>query len=247
MKKVGPTWLNKKLNIQGFQLTHESNIGTTHKTELSTTNSVVRTFKAKYDVNIDHPMSHLEFALKYDYFNLAFIKEIFTSVDHQIIVDYIRENLNRKYPRIIGYLYEFNGSKSIEIEITATNYESILNPSRYIIGDSTKITKWKVNDNLLGQNKFCTIIRRTAELSELLDWNIEEAIENLIHEYSPEIFKRASYYLYKKESKSSSKIEKEESSRDRIEKFIALLEEAGQKTFEESLSETELVRLRKKT
>lgn len=243
MKKVGFTWLKEKLNIQGFQLTHESYIGTTDKTELSTTNSVVRTFKSKYDVNIDHPMSHLEFALKYDDFNLAFIKEIFTSVDHQIIVDYIRENPNRKYPRIIGYLYEFTGGKSIEIEITATNYENILNSSRYITGDITKITKWKVNDNLLGQNKFCPIIRRTAELSELLDWNIEEAIENLKHEYSPEIFKRASYYLYKKESKSSSEIEKEEPSQDRMEKFIALLEEAGQKTFEESLSETELVRL----
>ena len=243
MKKVGFIWLKEKLHIEGFQLTHESYIGTTDKTELSSTNSVVRTFKSKYDVNIDHPMSHLEFALKYDDFNLAFIKEIFTSVGHQIIVDYIKENPNRKYPRIIGYLYEFTGGKSIEIEVTATNYENILNSSRYVTGDITKIPKWKVNDNLIGQNKFCPIIRRTAELSELLDWNIKEAIENLKHEYSSEIFKRASYYLYKKESKSSSEIEKEEPSQDRIEKFIALLEEAGQKTFEELLSETELVRL----
>jgi hypothetical protein len=243
MKKVGFTWLKEKLYIQGFQLTHESYIGTTDKTELSSTNSVVRTFKSKYDVKIDHPMTHLEFALKYDDFNLAFIKEIFTSVGHQTIVDYIKENPNRKYPRIIGYLYEFTGGKSIEVDVTATNYENILNSSRYITGDITKITKWKVNDNLIGQNKFCPIIRRTTELNELLDWNVEEAIQNLKHEYSPEIFKRASYYLYKKESKSSSEIEKEEPSQDRIEKFIVLLEEAGQKSFEESLSETELVRL----
>jgi hypothetical protein len=243
MKKVGFTWLKEKLHIQGFQLTHESYIGTTDKTELSSTNSVVRTFKSKYDVKIDHPMTHLEFALKYDDFNLAFIKEIFTSVDHQTIVDYIKENPNRKYPRIIGYLYEFTGGKSIEVDVTATNYENILNSSHYITGDITKITKWKVNDNLIGQNKFCPIIRRTTELSELLDWNIEEAIQNLKTEYSPEIFKRASYYLYKKESKSSSDIEKEEPSQDRMEKFIALLEEAGQKSFEESLSERELVRL----
>ena len=70
-----------------------------------------------------------------------------------------------------------------------------------------------------------------------------EAIENLKHEYSQEIFNRASYYLYKKESKSSSEIEKEEPSQDRMERFITLLEEAGQKPFEESLSEEELVRL----
>lgn len=243
MKKVGFTWLQEKLNIQGFRLTHESYIGTTDKTELSSTNTVVRTFKSKYDVSIDNPMYHLEFALKYDDLNLAFIKEVFTSVDHQTILDYIKANPNRKYPRIIGYLYEFTVGKSIEVDVTTTNYDDILDSSRYVTGNITRIPKWKVNDNLLGSNKFCPVIRRTTELSESLDWNIEEAIENLKHEYSPEIFNRASYYLYKKESKSSSEIEKEEPSQDRMERFIVLLEDAGQKPFEESLSEKELVRL----
>ena len=101
MKKVGFTWLQEKLNIQGFRLTHASYIGTIDKTELSSTNSVIRTFKKKYDVSED-PMLQLEFALKYDHLNLAFIKEIFTAVEHQTIADYISEKPNRKYPRIIG-------------------------------------------------------------------------------------------------------------------------------------------------
>jgi len=243
MKKIGFTWLKEKLNIQGFRLTHESYIGTIDKTELSSTNTVVRTFKSKYDVSTDNPMYHLEFALKYDDLNLALIKEVFTYVDHQTILDYIKANPNRKYPRIIGYLYEFTGGKSIEVDVTTTNYDDILDSSRYVTGNIAKIPKWKVNDNLLGSNKYCPVIRRTTELSELLDWNIEEAIENLKQEYSPEIFNRASYYLYKKESKSSSEIEKEDPSQDRMERFIVLLEDAGQKPFEESLSEKELVRL----
>lgn len=243
MKKIGFIWLEEKLNIQGFRLTHESYIGTTDKIELSSTNTIIRTFKSKYDVSNNNLMSHLEFALKYDDFNLAFIKDVFTSIEHQTIEEYIKEKPNRKYPRIIGYLYEFTGGKSIDVEVTTTNYENILDSSKYITGDIKKNSKWKINDNLLGTNQFCPIIRRTKELSELLDWNIEEAIENLKHEYSPEIFQRASYYLYKKESKSSSEIEKEEPSQDRTEKFITLLEVAGRKTFEESLSEKELVRL----
>jgi len=243
MKKVGFTWLQEKLGIKGFRLTHESYIGTTDKTELSSTNTVIRTFKSKYDVSIDTPMSHLEFALKYDDLNLAFIKEIFTSIEHQTIVDYVKAKPNRKYSRITGFLYEFTGGKSIDIDITTTNYEDILDSSRYVTGSIKKISKWKVNDNLLGAKEFCPVIRKTTELSELLDWNINEAIENLKHEYSQEIFNRASHYLYKKESKSSSEIEKEEPSQDRMEKFITLLEEAGQKSFEESLSEEELVRL----
>lgn len=243
MKKVGFTWLQEKLDIKGFRLTHESYIGTTDKTELSSVNTVIRTFKSKYDVCNENPLSHLEFALKYDDFNLAFIKEVFTSIEHQTIVDYVKAKPNRKSPRIIGFLYEFTGGKAIDIKATTTNYENILDPTRYVTGDIKKIAKWKVNDNLLGSNYFCPIIRRTTELSELLDWNIEEAIENLRHEYSPEIFNRASYYLYKKESKSSSEIEKEKPSLDRMERFIALLEEAGQKQFEETFSEEEFVRL----
>tara|TARA_B100000809_G_scaffold266860_1_gene332292 strand:- start:8167 stop:9654 length:1488 start_codon:yes stop_codon:yes gene_type:complete len=243
MKKIGYTWLQEKLEIKNFLLTHESYIGTTDKTELSSIGTVVQTFKSKYDVSIDSPMSHLEFALKYDDLNLAFIKEVFIAIKSQTVVDYIKAKPNRKYPRIIGFLYEFTRGKSIDIEVTTTNYEDLLDTSRYITGNSKKISKWKVNDNLLGSKEFCPIIRRTTELSELLSWNIKEAIENLKHEYSQEIFNRASYYLYKKESKSSSEIEKEEPSQDRMEKFITLLAEAGQKPFEETVSEEELVRL----
>jgi len=243
MKKVGFTWLQNKLNIQSFRLTHESYIGTTDKTELSSVNTVVRTFKSKYDVKIDSLMFHLEFALKYDDLNLAFIKEVFSNVEPQTIEDYIKANPNRKYPRIIGFLYEFTTGKSIEVKVTTTNYEDVLDSSRYVTGNSTKISKWKVNDNLLGPKEYCPEIRRTTELSDILNWDIKEAIENLKQEYSPDIFNRASYYLYKKESKSSSEIEKEDPPQGRMGKFIALLEEAGQKSFEESLSEEELVRL----
>jgi len=242
MKKAGFAWLQEKLDIKGFRLTHESYIGTTDKTELSSTNTVVRTFKSKYGVS-EKLMSHLEFALKYDDLNLAFIKEVFTLIEHQTIVNYVKLKPNRKYPRIIGFLYEFTRGKLIDIEVTTTNYEDILDSSRYVTGNIKKISKWKVNDNLLGSKEFCPIIRRTTELSKLLDWNIKDAIEDLKKEYSPEVFNRASYYLYKKESKSSSEIEREEPSQDRMERFIALLEEAGQKSFEESLSEEELIRL----
>lgn len=243
MRKVGFNWLQEKFNITGFRPTHTSYIGTIEKTELSSTQTIIRTFKSKYDITTNNPIHHLEFALKYDDLNLAFIKEVFINIGYDKIVKHIAEKPNRKYARIIGYLYEFTVGKLIDINITNSNYEDVLSTSKYFTGTIIKIPKWKINDNFLGTKDFCPIIRKTTELTELLDWNIEEAIENLKHKYSPEIFKRASNYLYKKESKSSSEIEKEEPTEDRIEKFIILLEEAGQKTFEESLSEKELVRL----
>jgi len=170
MKQIGLTWLQENLKIKGFRLTHESYIGTTDRTEISSTNTVVRTFKSKYDIKTDNPISHLEFALKYDDLNLAFIKEVFSTVEFQTIVDYIKEKPNRKYSRIIGFLYEFTGGRTIDVDITTSNYEDALDSSKYITGSITKISKWKINDNLLGSAEYCPIIRKTTELKELLDW-----------------------------------------------------------------------------
>jgi hypothetical protein len=61
MKKIGPTWLQERYKIEGYQLTHESYIGTIDKIELSSRNSIIQTFKPKYDVSTDNPLLHLEF------------------------------------------------------------------------------------------------------------------------------------------------------------------------------------------
>lgn len=243
MKKVGHTWLLEKFDIKQVNLTNESYIGTVNKTELSSTSTVINIFKSKYNVSKDDVFSHIEFALKYDDLNLALFKEVFSKLNQNELTEFINTSPNRKYPRVLGFLYEFVTEETLESRVNTTNYVDVLDSSRYFTGDSVKVSKWKLNNNLLGTKNFCPIIRKTSELTEALDWDIEGAIDDLKHEYSPEIFNRASYYLYKKESKCSSEIEKEQPTQDRIEKFITLLEEAGKKPIEETLSEAELVRI----
>lgn len=240
MKKIGFTWLLEKFSISGYLLTHESYIGTVDKIEVSSKNTIIQTFKSKYDVS-DDPFAHLEFAIKYDDLNLALLKEIFLSIDFNTLEKYIQQKPNLKYTRIIGYLVEFTTNKKIQVTISSTNYIDLLDENSYIIGTSVKIQKWKINDNLLGTSSFCPIIRKTTELSELLTWDLKNALVHLKQTYNSEVFKRASFYLFKKESKSSSEIEHEDPPRDRMDKFIYLLENAGEKTFEESLSEESLV------
>ncbi len=242
MKKIGFTWLLDKFSITGYLLTHESYIGTVDKIEVSSHNTIIRTFKPKYDV-ADNIFTHLEFAIKYDDLNLALLKEIFLNIDYNDIEKYIHEKSNSKYRRIIGYLFEFTTNQKINITINSTNYIDLLDESRYVAGAAIKIQKWKINDNLLGTSSFCPIIRKTSELNELLVWDLKNALVNLNETYNSEVFKRASYYLFKKESKSSSDIEQEDPPKDRMDKFIYLLENAGEKTFEESLSEESLVHI----
>ena len=64
MKKVGSNWLLNKYALKGIHLSSESYIGTVNKIELSSTSTVVKTYKPKYDVPYDNVFSHIEFVFK---------------------------------------------------------------------------------------------------------------------------------------------------------------------------------------
>lgn len=71
------------------------------------------------------------------------------------------------------------------------------------------------------------MVRKTQSLKELITKDIRKEIENLKRDYLPEIFQRASQYLYRKETRSSYEIESEKPSPDRMERFINILYHAG--------------------
>lgn len=65
-------------------------------------------------------------------------------------------------------------------------------------------------------------------------------IADLTRTFPPGIFHRAVNYLYRKETKSSYQIEREEASPDRMERFVAILEKVGEETIDVLLSEKNL-------
>jgi Fic family protein len=58
-----------------------------------------------------------------------------------------------------------------------------------------------------------------------------------------DIFYRAVNYLYRKETKSSYQIEREQPTTDRVERFVSILEKAGEEALQTLLSETALTKL----
>jgi hypothetical protein len=85
--------------------------------------------------------------------------------------------------------------------------------------------------------------KKTSAILKALDLNFSETLGELAKNYSPEILKRANNYLYKKETRSSYQIEKEEPTPERIERFVSLLSNAGKKDIGDLLSEESLVML----
>ena len=244
IKSAGSLWLKEYYHLERYSLTHSSYIGNNESIELTAKGNIEQVYGIKYALADDSPLLHLEFSLKYDHLDLDFLKAVFQKIPVADIVAFIEASPSGRYARKIGFLYEFLMGLQLELTKTITgNYVDILEEGKYITGNTIKDTRWRINNNLLGTASFCPIVRRTKILDELLNQDIPQKIEQLKNGFPPDIFQRATNYLYNKETRSSYEIEKEQPSADRMEKFVALLMKAGTEQTTELLDEPRLVQL----
>jgi hypothetical protein len=224
---VGFSWLKHFYHLSRLSLKCISYVGDNEKMEITSNGALIRVFGKKYRIE-NTPMNHLVFGLKYDYVNLHFLKTIFTKIPTSTILDFINAAPSGIYSRKIGFLYEFLMQQQLDIEIVIVgNYIDLLDSKKYHVGCIVKNSKWKINDNLLGNFDFCPIVRRTMEIDSYQEMDVSNIIKELREDYSVEIFERANNYLYGKETKSSFQIEHEQPSLKRIDRFVALLMKAG--------------------
>jgi hypothetical protein len=244
LQPIGSQWLKQHYNLSHYLLTHSSYIGSNESVELTSKGHVEQIYGPKYKVADETPLEHLEFSLKYDDFNLDFLKAVFEKISGDQIETFVASAPGSRYPRKIGFLYEFLTGEQINLSKSVSgNYVDLLDEAKYITGKPIKNTRWRINNNLLGTIAYCPVVRKTKELKDMLSLNIRENIQELRKGYSPDIFNRAINYLYTKETKSSYEIEKESPSVSRMEKFVALLAKAGTEENEEMLATHRLVRL----
>jgi len=241
---AGNQWLKEKFNISGYILTHCSYIGNNDSIEITNKGNIEQVYNRKYAPHEDTPMSHLEFSLKYDDLNLPFLRKVFDNIVIEDIERFIELSPSSKYSKRIGFLFEFLTDKQLAIRKPISgNYVDLLEDDRYVTGNIVKNTRWRINNNLLGTTSYCPIIRKTNKLKELLTQDINAKIEQLKIDFSPAVFHRAINYLYNKETRSSYEIEKEQPTPDRMEKFVALLTQAGTEDTEVMLDERRLTQL----
>jgi hypothetical protein len=171
---------------------------------------------------------HLEFALKYDGTNLLILDALFQKTEVENIVEYIKSKPTGKYARRIWFLFEFLTQNKLPLEdVKKGNYIDLLDREEYYASSSVRqMRRQRINDNLLGDNRFCPMIRRTEILRKQETANLAEKCRKLISNYPAHMLKRALSYLYTKETKSSFEIEHIKPTSSRTERFVALLHEA---------------------
>jgi Fic family protein len=241
---VGNLWLRERFGLKKHRFTHQSYVGNNEKIELNQQGDVNQIYGKKYAPEENTPLAHIVFSLKYDDLDLSFLKAVFTQIGTAEIIDFIGQSPSGKYTRKIGFLYEFLTRLSLDLPYQISgNYTDLLDEDEYITGRILKDNRWRINNNLLGTVSFCPVVRRTPVLDQLLKKDIEVQIEQLKQQYSPDIFRRATNYLYSKETRSSYEIEKEKPSPERMNRFIALLMKAGKESSEQMLDEGSLTTL----
>ena len=240
---LGGEWLKNHYKLNAFRLSHISVLGPRAKINVDENGTIVETYPARYTPE-PTPLSHVEFYLKYDNLSLDFLKVVFSKLTDSEIKDYIQQKPKGRYQRRIGMLFEFLTGKQIEVpDLGKENYIDLLDKDRYFTGKVTKVLRWNINDNLLGNIDFCPIIRKTDQLKSALEVNFQELIDKITDEFPKEIFYRAVNYLYSRETRSSYQIENEKPSPQRVHRFVALLEKAGELPLGSLLSENYLTNL----
>jgi Fic family protein len=241
---AGFQWLKEHYNLTRHQLTHSSYIGNHASIEMTSKGNIEQVYGPRYNPANNTSLDHVEFGLKYDDLNLDFLQAVFKCLPKKEIKNFVQKSPTGKYSRKIGFLYELLTGTELTLDLSITaNYIDLLVPGKYVTGTGIKNNKWKINNNLLGNEQFCPIVRKTQGLVNLLQVDIKEKVLQLQQSYPEDIFKRVARYLYNKETRSSYEIEKEQPSPDRMEKFVALLMKAGSEDPEKMLARQRLVNL----
>ncbi len=188
-----------------------------------------------------NPFSQLEFAIKYDGINLEILGAVFERLDPNDIEDTIKKHPTSKHLRILWFLYEFLTEKKLNIaDAKRLQYVDILDKERYFTLKGIRSQRHCINNNLIGTRRFCPIVRKTKLLTDYIAKGYDKKAREMTEKYSPQIMIRASHYFYTKETLSSYEIEREKPNKERMARFINMLQQAEKI---EKLTKNQLVEL----
>ncbi len=230
---AGYAALVRRYDLEVFPNWHRSLVTSSGIHRINTREGIIEEVYASKYWPGDTLGNHLEFALKYDGTNLAILGILFQKAAEEDILKYVRSKPTGKYARRLWFLYEFLTGKSLPLDdLNRGNYIDLLEPDEYFtVTPARPVRRQRVNDNLLGDRRFCPTVRRTQTLRNFESGDLAARCRQVVAGYSPELLRRALGYLYTKETRSSFEIEHIKPTSTRTERFVALLQMAEHEDF----------------
>jgi Fic family protein len=191
----------------------------------------------------DNLNGHLGFALKWEGVDLAVLASLFRVVPDIEISALVRAEPTGAYARRLWFLQEWLTGCELDVARPGkVRAVPVLDPSQqFALTGGIPSSRHKVIDNLPGTPAFCPLVRRTATLEAQLAKGLDRRAREIVGKTQPGILARAAAFLLLDDSKASFRIEGEQPSAQRAERWGKAISEAGSR----ALSVAELERLQR--
>lgn len=179
----------------------------------------------------DTPYGHLVFALKYEGIHLGILEEVLGGLDKSELERWVLSKRTGVYNRKLWFLFEWLiGPLDLE-DLSTANYVDLLDPDKYYTAESRPSRRHRVNENLLGDRRFCPFVRRTQRLDHFENVPFADEIEGLLDKHDEALVVRALNQLYIAETRSSFGIEDDKPGKEKETRFVESLKLAGKEDF----------------
>jgi Fic/DOC family len=222
---IGYARLIKKYNLACIPLARTAMIDTAIKGRVDT--GEILKFDPKYRPE-DNLIDDLQFALSYEGVNLQVLHFLFKENVKEQIQYWLYELPESKYTRQIGFLYEWLTNESLVTNVSAkASYVPLLDERlQFGLLNGEKNQKFRVINNLPGNQNFCPLVRKSKFLQEVINKNLKLRTQQTLAKYAPDLLRRAAAHLYLKETQSSFEVECEKPSPTKAQRFADLLRES---------------------
>ncbi|MBA3695916.1 MAG: Fic family protein [Methylotenera sp.] len=239
MKSVGYARLINKFNLACISPTRKAVIDTSVKGRVDSEG--ILKFEPKYRPE-DNLSDDLQFALRYEGVNLQVLHFLFQENVKEQIQNWLNQQSESKYARQTAFLYEWLTNDTLDSNVSAkASYIPLLDEKlQFSISGGKKNQKFRVLNNLPGNQQFCPLVTKTSFLKEIVKKDLKLRTQETLEKYDADLLRRAAAYLYLKETQSSFEVEREKPSPDRAQRFADLLRETETGT---PLSEDRFVEL----
>lgn len=234
MKPVGYTFLNQhyklllpKLGVEVYQ---------DPKAEIESTISYggsKRKLLPKNRRNLDTPYENMAAAIKYQGIRLHFFAAMFKVIDVDEFTSYIDKRPNSQTNRVLWFLYEWLTEKRLDLaDLTTGNYVTLFDDQYYFtICNGERDRRTRIINNAIGTHEYCPTVRKTPEIMEMSKVNVYETafaeVQKIGEALSADVIGRSINYLYTKETRSSTEIEKEKPDKKKMQRFLNVIKNAG--------------------
>ncbi|MEP5766052.1 MAG: Fic family protein [Halieaceae bacterium] len=232
MKNAGYTFLRHELGLLVPPLGMDLAVGDSYDDRVVSYGQGKLKLLAKTKKVGKTPSEHIETAIKYQGIRLAYLSPTFQAINVDELTAYIKAKPTSEIRRCIWYLFEWLTGEELDLPNSKSAYTPLLDDEYYYtLSEGERHSRTRVINNMIGNREFCPVVRKTPEV---VSWArkdlVKVAIKQLrgLNKYvNTEILGRSVSYLYTKETKSSTEIEREDAREEKTKKFFRVLKSSG--------------------